>query len=172
MIKTNRLIIRAIQLSDADDMYAYAKNPTIGKLAGWPVHTDIEHTISVIETLIKLGGVYAIIYENKMIGTIGIQQQEIGYALSEDYWHQGFMHEALKAILIYLFEKTETQSFTARTDVDNLKSQRVLLKLGFQQTKVENTFIGDQYRQLHHYILNKLDYERKQLPWQNTITNK
>lgn len=41
-IKTNRLILRNFQSSDAASVYKYAKNPKIGPIAGWPVHTSIE----------------------------------------------------------------------------------------------------------------------------------
>lgn len=38
---TNRMILRNFQLSDAPSVYQYAKNPHVGPIAGWPVHTSI-----------------------------------------------------------------------------------------------------------------------------------
>lgn len=38
--KTERLIIRPWKESDAASLYEYAKDPAVGPIAGWPVHTS------------------------------------------------------------------------------------------------------------------------------------
>lgn len=35
---TERLILRPWMVSDAEDLYKYAKNPEVGPIAGWPIH--------------------------------------------------------------------------------------------------------------------------------------
>ena len=43
------MILRNFKLSDAAAVYTYAKNPKIGPIAGWPVHTSIAESASMIE---------------------------------------------------------------------------------------------------------------------------
>ncbi|MDR9866591.1 hypothetical protein RI092_02000 [Lactococcus cremoris] len=49
LLKTKRMILRNFKLSDAAAVYTYAKNPKIGPIAGWPVHTSIAESASMIE---------------------------------------------------------------------------------------------------------------------------
>ena len=37
---TERLILRPWKESDAESLYEYAKDPLVGPIAGWPVHTS------------------------------------------------------------------------------------------------------------------------------------
>ena len=66
-----------------------------------------------------IGGkrVFAVEYKGKAIGSLGIEEyrekyypeldalqgREIGYVLSKDYWGQGLMPEAVKAVIDWLF---------------------------------------------------------------------
>lgn len=38
---TKRLILRPWEEKDAEQLYKYAKDPDVGPIAGWPVHTSI-----------------------------------------------------------------------------------------------------------------------------------
>ena len=56
-----------------------------------------------------------------MIGDISVVDRdeavnacEVGYILSKDYWGQGLMTEALKAVLNYLLQDAEFNRVTAR----------------------------------------------------------
>lgn len=41
-LTTKRLILRKWQESDAKSLYEYAKDPRVGPIAGWPIHTSVE----------------------------------------------------------------------------------------------------------------------------------
>ena len=76
---TQRLIIRPLSILDADDMYEYAKTPYVGPTAGWPPHSSVQETISIIKTMTTIKtpyelGSWAIVLKssNKMIGTIAV----------------------------------------------------------------------------------------------------
>ena len=47
-LKTERLILRPWQESDAESCYEYAKDPQVGPEAGWPVHTSVENSREII----------------------------------------------------------------------------------------------------------------------------
>jgi ribosomal-protein-alanine N-acetyltransferase len=60
----------------------------------------------------------------------------MGYDLWPDYWGQGLMPEALRALLRYGFEVMELNRVEATTHTENQRSMRVLEKLGFQREGV------------------------------------
>jgi len=62
---------------------------------------------------------------------------EVGYILSKDYWGQGLMTEALKAVLIYLLQDARFNRVTARFVRANPASGRVMAKAGMSY---EGTF--------------------------------
>ena len=60
ILKTDRLILRPWEESDAEDLYEYAKDERIGPAAGWPVHKDVAYSRAVIRTIFSRDEVYAI----------------------------------------------------------------------------------------------------------------
>lgn len=57
---------------------------------------------------------------------------EIGYGISARYQNQGFAGEAVQAIVNWAFRETDVKAIEAETDADNIASQRVLEKCGFE----------------------------------------
>jgi putative acetyltransferase len=55
----------------------------------------------------------------------------LGYALSEDYWGQGIMTEAARAVLAYGFDTLGLSLISVVHYPSNLGSQRVIEKCGF-----------------------------------------
>ena len=58
---------------------------------------------------------------------------EVGYALSTVYQNRGVMSDALSLLLDDLFQNTLLERVEARCAVDNVGSQRVLEKSGFER---------------------------------------
>ncbi len=76
---------------------------------------------------------------------------EIGYDLQKEYWGQGLMMEALKAILDFAKSEMMVRQVYAHIFVDNTKSIRLVERLGFTyngETK-NYQFRNEQYL---HYI--------------------
>jgi [ribosomal protein S5]-alanine N-acetyltransferase len=64
---------------------------------------------------------------------------ELGYAIHENFRSQGFMTEAVKALVAWAFTHDECKRVTAETLKDNFSSQRVLQKSGLVMDRsVEN----------------------------------
>lgn len=82
---------------------------------------------------------FAIIYEGKVIGSIGAFRQgnihrrtaELGYYIGADYWGKGIMTEAVKQLCSYIFENTDIIRIFAEPFAYNKGSCRVLEKAGF-----------------------------------------
>ncbi len=60
MIETERLLLRKWTEEDAASLYQYAKDPDVGPAAGWPAHTSIEVSKSVIKNVFHGAECYAI----------------------------------------------------------------------------------------------------------------
>lgn len=96
LIETERLILRALKRSDADDFYAYASNPAVSRFLPWEPHRTIEETKKLLEGILaaceqqeKLIWAIEKKDDKKMIGTIDFikwlpkhGRAEIAYALS------------------------------------------------------------------------------------------
>ena len=110
-LKTRRLLLRPFQESDAADLYEYAKDPRVGPIAGWPVHTSVENSREIIRTVFAAPNTFAVAEREtgKVIGSAGFTgrsrvefpapNDELGYALSPAFWGRGLMPEAAEEIL-------------------------------------------------------------------------
>jgi RimJ/RimL family protein N-acetyltransferase len=61
---------------------------------------------------------------------------ELGYAIYEGYRNQGYMTEAVRALITWAFEHKECRRVTAETLIDNHASQNVLKKSGLSLERV------------------------------------
>ncbi len=143
--ETERLILRPWLLSDAEDLYQYAKDPAVGPVAGWPPHTSVENSREIIKYILSADGTYAVCLkkDNKAIGSIGLMcgktsnfalpetQGEIGYWIGVPFWGQGLIPEAVRALLRYGFEKLKLEKIWCGYFDGNEKSKRVQEKCGF-----------------------------------------
>lgn len=150
-LETDRLLLRRFTVDDADDMYNnWASDPEVTEFLTWPVHPSADFTRQLLKDWISNyeDGAYfnwAIeLKENgQVIGNISvvnldekIEAAEIGYCMSKNYWGQGIMPEALKAVSDYLFDVVGLNRVAACHDVNNPKSGRVMEKAGM---KLEGT---------------------------------
>lgn len=82
---------------------------------------------------------YAITYEDKVIGSIGVfrkdnihrQTAEMGYYISESYWGHGCGTFAVKQVCEVIFNTTDIIRIFAEPFARNIASCRILEKAGF-----------------------------------------
>lgn len=143
-LETERLLLRKARLSDARDVFAYSKDPEVARYVLWDAHRDIQESKGYLRYLIRqyrLGKASSYVIEEKatsrVIGTIGfmwIQPEyasaEVGYSLARDKWNQGYMTEALRAVLKYGFEQMGLNRIEAQHDVRNPASGTVMNHVG------------------------------------------
>lgn len=145
-LHTKRLILRPWRQSDLDDFYEYARVDGVGNMAGWSPHKNKEESQEILNMFIDHKKTFAIEYEGKAIGSIGIEEykedeltefandksREIGFALSKDYWGLGLMPEAVNEVIRYLFEDIGLDVIIAGHFLWNKQSERVQEKCGFK----------------------------------------
>ena len=92
---------------------------------------------------------FAIEYERKVIGSVGIELydedqlpefadkagREIGFVLSKDYWGKGLMPEAVSGVIKWLFDEVGLDFIVCGHSPENLRSKRVQEKCGFSPYK-------------------------------------
>lgn len=59
-LRTERLILRPWEESDAESLYEYAKDPAVGPIAGWPTHISVENSLEIIRGVLSEKETYAV----------------------------------------------------------------------------------------------------------------
>ncbi len=99
----------------------------------------------------------------QVIGWFGIgvsSDPGFGYLLSRTCWNQGYMTEALEAVLEYEFNTGNAARIHATCDVANPASARVMEKVGMhRQTTVYDADFEGNWAHRHHYAVTKAEYE-------------
>lgn len=76
---------------------------------------------------------------------------EIGYILGENYWGKGIGTQICQALVDYCLSTDEKRDIVAVTDLDNIGSQKVLLKCGFNR----NENLIEENRELAYFLYSK-----------------
>lgn len=150
-LKTGRITLRPWRESDLLDFNAYARVDGVGQMAGWTPHRDLDESRRILEMFIGEKKTFALEYEGRAIGSIGIETyderrypelaleeqrgREIGYALSKDYWGRGLMPEAVRAVIGWLFNDVKLDFIIVGHFDWNRQSARVIEKCGFRYVK-------------------------------------
>ncbi|MGN0413464.1 MAG: GNAT family N-acetyltransferase [Lachnospiraceae bacterium] len=145
ILYTERLILRPWEESDAESLYEYAKNPEVGPIAGWPVHTSVENSREIIRDVLSAEETYAVCLreDNKAIGSVGLmigehsnldlpeEEGEIGYWIGVPFWGRGLIPEAVREVIRHGFEDLKLKRLWCGYFDGNIKSRRVQEKCGF-----------------------------------------
>ena len=108
IIETERLLLRRFSKDDAEAMYRnWASDPEVTKYLTWPAHISVNVSRAVLED-------WAASYSQ------------------ENYYHQGIMSEALKAVMDYFFDKVGANRIETRHDPRNPHSGMVMKKCGMK----------------------------------------
>lgn len=147
-LETGRLVLRKLRMEDADFLFTEWSDPVVTHFMcdEEPLATreQAEDFLRPYQTPEKNPSSKWWGVERKadghLIGTCGYfrwdqqhHRAEIGYDLRPDAWGQGLMPEALRALVRFGFEEMNLNRIEATVHVENLRSQRVLAKIGFQQ---------------------------------------
>ena len=154
-IETDRLLLRAILLSDAQSLYELVSDEEVLKyLSGIPVYTGKEMAVDYIKNKLTKKYQNADFYdwavvlksENKIIGRICVYKQDderrmadLVWYLNGNYRNRGYISEAVKAVINHLFE-IGFERIEAFADVENKASTKVMAKVGMQYEGTLRTY--------------------------------
>lgn len=145
-LRTERLLFRELEPSDAKSLYAMRSDERVMRHIGRPRATSLQDAIDVIERIacdrasnngmtwgMQLAG------SIELIGTIGFYRLkpehftgEVGYLLHPDHWGRGLMSEALDLVTGHGFGRIGFHRIEAITAPENQPSRRVLERCGYR----------------------------------------
>jgi RimJ/RimL family protein N-acetyltransferase len=147
--ETERLVLRSL---DKDDLPRIVELIGDWDVAQWLVSVPYPYSLKNAEEFYAKtandshGGAtkYFLLQrksDGKQVGAIGLHPPRepmpepgelvIGYWLGKEFWGQGLMDEALRAVIALAFKRAEVAAITATADPANHASQKVLRKAGF-----------------------------------------
>jgi len=149
VIETNRLKIRPWTVDDVEDIWPVVSDPAFPQHMSWEAHKDRAETREWLETAARVVSSneevkWAIEHEGKAIGSIGfheitwqvrafrLDRGELGYWLAPSHQKQGFMTEAVNAVVRYGFETIGLHKIMVTCFADNVASRRVIEKSAFR----------------------------------------
>ena len=146
-INASRVSLRWISEDDVDALYRIFSNTEVMRYWSTPPLVDRNAAVKLLQgihedfrrqTFLKWG--IARRTDNALIGTatlfnlnVDSQRAEIGYCLDRAQWGNGYMNEALHALLAYAFEELALHRIEADVDPRNRASLQTVERLGFQR---------------------------------------
>ena len=178
-IETNRLVLRPVAPDDAGPTFAlFANWQVVRTLSAPPWPYTREHARQFIET-VSSGPVreaaFAILQANALIGGIGVRLRpasdlqhssgpNIGYWIGEPYWGNGYMTEAARGFIRFVFDTCDCDAVFSGAFAENIASLRVQAKLGFVndgETMLFSRPRGGDFRHINT-VLTRAAWEKAQ----------
>lgn len=146
-LETERLILRKFTENDAEAVFRnWASDDEVTKFLTWPTHRSIENSAGYINFCLesyKEEASYQWGIELKETGELfgnisvvkideDLNAVELGYVIGRCYWGNGYMPEAVKAVIAFLFEEVGADRIAARHDTNNPNSGKVMQKAGMK----------------------------------------
>ena len=145
-IETTRLLLRRLELTDAEMMFRnWTSDDEVTRFLRWDAHEIIDDTKNMIEQWVNsyqddstyYWGIY--LKDGEMIGSIGITitseydfKGVLGYKIGRRWWNQGYSSEAARAVIDYMFFNTDIERIDSVSSVENPASRKVMEKAGMQ----------------------------------------
>ncbi len=167
-METEKLIIRPIEIYDFDDICEYGCDEETGKyMIYWPktkeeiyefinkcVDTMNSEKAECYEYVMQLKG------RTKVIGNISLvikdTETEIGWISNKEYWNNGYMSEAVNALIDYAFSTFNINKIIATCTEKNIASYKVMEKCNMKRILFESNHKS--MKNGFEIIYNKLTY--------------
>jgi len=144
-LETERLLLRPFRESDGEAMFRnWANDPEVCRYLTWGPHETVNDSRGIAALWASRSGEPAF-YQwaielkelGEPIGSISVVRRddtvaaaEIGYCIGRRWWGSGLTPEALRAVVRYLITEVGVNRVSARHDVGNPNSGRVMRKAG------------------------------------------
>ncbi|HYD49947.1 MAG TPA: GNAT family protein [Terriglobales bacterium] len=171
-----RIRLRSFRPEDVDDVFAYASDPEVTRLAGWEPHRSPLDSMAYIQRCRdeQWGPItFAVEHrdDHRVVGVVDIRIisrlwgiGEIGYTLARQYWGHGLNVEAGRLLLSYGFEHLRLRRIRAMCDADNQRSIRTMEKLGMSREGYVTQDVGARPVRRVVYSLVRRDWNRQARP--------
>ena len=172
-LTTERLILRPFDDEDAESVFLYARDPRVGPRAGWQPHESVEESLDIIRTILSEKHTYAVCLktDGDAVGAVGLtlgeaagtdgkpEEGELGCWLGVPFWGNGYIPEALGALIRYAFETLHLKRLWYGYFEGNGQSRRVQEKCGFRYHHTEDKRWVPAFEEYRTEHLSVLTYE-------------
>jgi RimJ/RimL family protein N-acetyltransferase len=141
-IETERLTLAFPTPADAPDIFErYAQDEEVTRYLSWTTHKSLDETHKFLQNMIDFResgtSIIWLIRDRatgQLLGAVGVRpagpKAELGYCLAQDAWGHGYAVEAARAAINAAFQEESIWRVQAHCDIEAVRSQRVLEKLG------------------------------------------
>ena len=173
-LETERLRLRRLQSSDAEDIFEYASNPEATRYVFWNTHTDLEQTRRYIDSFDRPRSVAWALEQKSSGRVIGIcflhsidphrRKAELAFNISHHQRNKGYATEAARRVVQHCFDETPLVLVEGTCMLDNAPSARVLEKTGlvFRHIQPRSRRKNGVLYDLRYYSISREDYLRSQ----------
>ena len=147
VLESDCIRLRGIRESDLDDLFTLFSDPRVMRYWSRGPMTDRQEAVDYAKTILDgfvkrdlLNWIVADAGSDAMIGTATLYEINpqharagLGYALMPEYWGKGLAQEAATLAISYGFLELGLHRIEADTEPNNLRSNKVLERLGFQR---------------------------------------
>ncbi|MFN0147543.1 MAG: GNAT family N-acetyltransferase [Dehalococcoidia bacterium] len=142
-LPTARLVLRPWRFSDVEAVYRNGVHPDFGRYIAIPRPYEMRHAEEIVARVVlrdrEAHPTWAITLGGGYIGDVNVRVEpaerraEMGYGIHPDHWGMGYTAEAAHAAMAWCFETFDLMKFSARADIRNTGSWRVMEKLGMRR---------------------------------------
>ena len=175
-IRTDRLLIRLLEATDAAGLAARRNDPEVARYQNWELPYTIEQAEELVAGLTAMIGPQndewwmAAVCDPEtgdVFGDLALQltwngrTAEVGYTFASQHWGHGYAVEAVNAVLDYLFDELDVSRVFSMLDPDNSASALVLERTGFHfegHTR-SSYWVGDRCLDDWIYGMTRTDWE-------------
>ncbi|XP_043714933.1 uncharacterized N-acetyltransferase p20-like [Telopea speciosissima] len=134
------IYLRPFKESDLEDYMIFMSDDKVSQFCRWNTMCKEEAFNELMYAIYTHPWYRAICVKDMPIGYILVKQGEgndrcrgeIGYVLGSAYWGQGIITHAVKMVISSIFSESQgLERLDALIDVENLRSQRLVDKIGF-----------------------------------------
>lgn len=150
ILQSPRLTLRPLEPQDVAAMHGLMSDSEV--MAYWdvPAIEDQALTAQIIEaqlTVMDRGAAYSWAMsrtdDQAFVGCCSLSEidrwhkrAELGFITGKDFWGEGLTFEAMQAVIHHAAQHLRLRRLCARTHVGNIRSVRLLRRLGFEQEGV------------------------------------
>lgn len=150
LLETPRLHVRPLLATDLPALLAINSDTAVTKFLGhapWQGMAEAETWFSRISAAVEKGSALEFVIAARDSGVVigrsglfafeaGNASADVGYLLGRAHWRQGYMREALTALIDCAFQELGLRRLEARVEAGNTASVGLLRRLGFTREGV------------------------------------
>ncbi len=146
ILQTPRLTLRPMVIDDAERLHGIMSDAEV--MAFWDVSEieDIDLTTAILKSQLASMKAKKSVYwamersaDTTFVGCCDLSEidrwhhrAEVGFIVAKTYWGDGYAQEAMSAVLDHAAQAMKLRRLSARTHLGNIRSVRLLEKLGFR----------------------------------------